>query len=74
MNKAHKTNRKNLEAAFALIDTDRSGGISREELSKFMGVGLTSEKLFTNLFSEIDVNGDGEISLDEFIAAVQQGL
>ena len=50
-----------------MFDQDNSGTISRAELKKFFE---TSEKkddeLWNEIFSEIDLDGDGEITFEEF--------
>ncbi|KAL0149793.1 hypothetical protein M9458_054841 [Cirrhinus mrigala] len=65
---------------FKLFDVDGSGCIDREELllifkaiEAINGVEqeFTAEELTDMVFSKIDVNGDGELSLDEFIEGIQ---
>merc|ERR1711935_1140929 len=57
---------KELKDAFAVFDTDGSGSIDRKELKRLMkklGQALTE--------AEVDANGDGEISFEEFKSMMQ---
>lgn len=62
---------------FSQIDSDSSGGISKDEFTKAFGdskLGRDGDKL-NQLFSALDKNGDGSISQDEvkqFQTAMQQ--
>jgi len=59
-----------LKTAFSSIDTDNSGEISSTELhnllSKIHGDGLTSKVSETAILNQIDRDGDGIITYDEF--------
>ena len=67
---------KRLQEAFKLFDKvisyltfqDNSGSITASEIKDVLGVGrkVGDEKVWDTLIAEIDVNGDGEISFDEF--------
>ena len=56
----------NLEYAFSVIDVDNSGSINVEELKRAFGVSYEDD-VWRNLIDEVDVNGDREIDLQEFI-------
>jgi Ca2+-binding EF-hand superfamily protein len=59
---------KELRDAFAVFDTDGSGSIDRKELKRLMkklGQALTEAELDA-MMEEVDSNGDGEISFEEF--------
>jgi Ca2+-binding EF-hand superfamily protein len=59
---------KELRDAFAVFDTDGSGSIDRNELMKLMkklGQALTEGELDA-MMDEVDENGDGVISFEEF--------
>lgn len=60
-------NKMNLDAAFKVFDTDGSGKISAQELKDMLGGDLASnESLWSELIREVDINGDGEIDINEF--------
>jgi Ca2+-binding EF-hand superfamily protein len=53
--------------AFQMFDTDHNGAISREELKTIFETSeKKEEELWIDIFLEVDINGDGEISLEEF--------
>ncbi|CAK72710.1 unnamed protein product (macronuclear) [Paramecium tetraurelia] len=56
-----------LEQAFKAIDNDNNGAITVEELKHMFGAGnkIPSET-WTKLMEEVDKNGDGVLSLQEF--------
>ncbi len=56
--------KKHLERAFSYFDIDHSGFITFEEIQEFL-VDDTDEVI--KIFKEIDENGDGEISQEEFV-------
>ena len=59
---------KRLENAFDYLDADHSGFITIEEVKAFLdGTTQTSEQI-KQIFDEVDENGDGEISKQEFVA------
>jgi len=57
----------NLKKAFDMFDKDKSGKISSDELKTVLGVGNEENSfVWMNIISEIDSDGDGEISFEEF--------
>mmetsp|Transcript_6793 Transcript_6793/g.16324 ORF Transcript_6793/g.16324 Transcript_6793/m.16324 type:complete len:223 (+) Transcript_6793:156-824(+) len=59
---------KELRDAFAVFDTDGSGSIDKKELKRLMkklGQALTEAEVDA-MMEEVDSNGDGEISYEEF--------
>jgi hypothetical protein len=59
-----------VRALFGLIDTDRDGRISPDELTVHcLSTGMDPEDV-TALFSRLDINNDGFISVEEFAAGV----
>ena len=61
--------RDNLRVAFQTLDLDGDGTITREELKKTFGGGHVSAKgeaVWNQIMAEVDKNGDGEISFEEF--------
>lgn len=56
-----------LEAAFRMYDKDGSGSISTDEIKTIIGVGKTvNTEVWLEVVKEVDSNGDGEVSLEEF--------
>ncbi len=57
-----------MKGAFNVFDKDQSGSISSEEVKAVLGVGkkFGDERIWDDIIKEVDVNGDGEISFDEF--------
>lgn len=62
-----------LKQAFDLYDKDGSGAISTSELKDVLGVGgQISEEVWEKIIKEVDENGDGEVSLEEFKTMMRQ--
>uniref|UniRef100_A0A8C8WIY4 Guanylyl cyclase-activating protein 1 n=2 Tax=Felidae TaxID=9681 RepID=A0A8C8WIY4_PANLE len=67
---------------FKLYDVDGNGCIDRDELLTIIqairainpcsDTTMSAEEFTNTVFSKIDVNGDGELSLEEFIEGVQK--
>jgi calcium-dependent protein kinase len=60
---------ENLKMAFAAFDKDGSGILSHDEIKTALGLIESSEedeKIIKNIIAEIDINGDGDISYQEF--------
>lgn len=67
INKRKLLSNEKLEAAFNLFDKDGSGSISAVEIKEVLGVGKNiDEKVWNEIITEVDGNGDGEISFSEF--------
>jgi len=67
-----------VRAAFEILDLDKSGAIERSELRKvlegFSRAGETIEEDdLEELLREADIDGDGQISFDEFAKAMMEG-
>jgi len=66
---------KKLEAAFRAFDKDGNGSISMSELKELLGAsGNMSEEVWQQIMKEVDANGDGEISFEEFRDMMMKGL
>ena len=66
VNWENEMSRERLEEAFKAFDADHSGGITVDELEKAFGGSHKSRKMFMDMLNEADVNGDGQIDLEEF--------
>lgn len=64
-----------LKQAFSYYDKDNSGSISVDEIRGVLGVGQhISDEVWKQVVLEVDENGDGEVSFDEFKIMMQQLL
>jgi len=55
-----------LTQVFQMIDTDGSGGISKQEIKEFFSMSGSDDTFVNEMIKEVDDNGDGEISFAEF--------
>ena len=56
-----------MKAAFEYYDKDKSGAISVDEIKDVLGVGKNiSKAVWDQVVLEVDENGDGEVSFEEF--------
>lgn len=75
VNRSELLQEEKLKQAFNLYDKDGSGAISTEELRDVLGVGgHISEEVWERMIKEVDENGDGEVSFEEFKIMMQQLL
>lgn len=63
-------NEENLKAAFALIDRDGSGKISKNEMHNILNLSRNMRDFVEKYIKEIDLDGDGEIDYQEFLGMV----
>jgi len=67
MNQSQLLTQEKLEAAFKMFDKDGSGTISIDEIKETLGKGAgIPESAYREVLKEVDENGDGEISFEEF--------
>lgn len=73
--------RKITEAAFKAVDIDGSGFLERNELeivmenvAKDIGVDKPTKEEVDEVLTELDENGDGKLSIDEFQVLIEQVL
>ena len=59
-------NEETLDKAFRMFDLDGNGYITIEELKKTMPLEITTKAGWRNLVSEVDKDGDYQISFNEF--------
>ena len=58
-----------------MFDQDNGGSISAEELKQVLGIGKNiDESVWNDIIKEVDVNGDGEISFEEFSIMMERLL
>ena len=75
INKTRLLSDEKLDQAFKLFDKDESGSISSEEVKEVLGAGKNiDEKIWDEIITEVDGNGDGEISFEEFKAMMKKLL
>ncbi len=55
-----------LEATFKMFDVDGNGYITQEEFVQILGKSLENSGTFMSLLKEVDIDGDSEISFNEF--------
>lgn len=70
MGESGDDNEKKLRDVFNIFDADGSGGIDRDEMRQLMkklAQSLTEEEI-SAMMEEVDKDGDGEISFEEFKA------
>merc|ERR1712038_2252560 len=76
---AFPKNRDEVDEAKAMVhivmcacDDDFSGGISHEELSSDVCMAITQYEVPQEDFDHCDTNGDGEVDLNEALAALEK--
>jgi calcium-dependent protein kinase len=65
MNEKNLLTNDKLEAAFKMFDKDGSGLITADEIKEVLGAGIP-ESSMNEILKQVDENGDGEISFEEF--------
>jgi calcium-dependent protein kinase len=58
--------KKNLALAFEAFDLDGNGRINRSELKEMLGTANVDDEVIEKIMSQVDVNKDGDIDLEEF--------
>ena len=61
-----------LKSAFALFDKDGNGKISLEELKSVLQAGGEDDIIWQEIIKRVDIDGDGEIDINEFTAIIQK--
>lgn len=64
-------NKERLKAAFDMFDSNQDGTISYDEVRELLGgdgiIGAEEgDDVFKDMIKEVDVDGDGSISYEEF--------
>lgn len=75
MSQQRLLSRKKLQQAFKMFDKDGGGSISIEEIKDALNFegGLSAADL-VQISKEVDQNGDGEVSFNEFVEMMQDHL
>jgi len=67
MNEKNLLSNNKLQSAFKMFDKDGGGSISTDEIKQVLSFGQNLEEAVVNdIIKQVDANGDGEISFDEF--------
>ena len=75
LNEKNLLSNNKLQTAFKMFDKDGGGTISVEEIRQVLEVGQNlSEDIVNQIIKQVDENGDGEISYDEFAAMMLKNL
>lgn len=75
MNEKHLLSNNKLETAFKMFDKDGGGSISTEEIKQVLSFGQNlDESVINAIIKQVDENGDGEISYDEFQAMMVKNM
>ena len=73
MNEKTLTSNDKLQAAFKMFDKDGSGVISADEIREVLGFGGNLDnKAIDFIIKQVDENGDGEISFEEFVQMMKK--
>ena len=63
---------KHFEQAFSYFDIDHSGSITYDEIVAFLEDKESSHEEIRRIFKEVDENGDGMISKEEFLSILMK--
>jgi len=75
MNERQLTSNDKLQAAFKMFDKDGSGVITGDEIKEVLCFGNTnsmSTSPVDAILKQVDENGDGEISFEEFVTMMKK--
>jgi len=77
MAESQLTSNDKLQAAFKMFDKDGSGIISGDEIREVLSFGGTSQmskEQIDTIIKQVDENGDGEISYEEFVDMMKKAF
>jgi len=73
MNEKNLLTNEKLQSAFKMFDKDGSGFISSEEIKEILSFGKSvSDHAVNEIVKQVDANGDGQISFEEFSAMMKK--
>jgi calcium-dependent protein kinase len=77
MNEKNLLSQNRLETAFKAFDKDGNGQISPDEIKVILGYGQAGgldKKTVEKIIEQVDENGDGEISFEEFASMMLKNI
>jgi calcium-dependent protein kinase len=75
LNEKNLLSNNKLQTAFKMFDKDGGGSISIEEIKQVLSFGQNlDDDVVQQIISQVDANGDGEISYDEFSTMMLQNI
>lgn len=75
MNEKNLLSNNKLHTAFKMFDKDGGGSISTDEIKQVLSFGQNlDEAVVQQIIEQVDKNGDGEISYEEFAAMMLKNI
>lgn len=75
LNEKNLLSNNKLQTAFKMFDKDGGGSISVEEIKEVLSFGQNlDEEVVQQIIQQVDANGDGEISYEEFSQMMLQNI
>lgn len=75
MNEKNLLSNNKLHTAFKMFDKDGGGSISTDEIKQVLSFGQNLDEAVVNqIIQQVDANGDGEISYEEFAAMMLKNI
>ena len=75
MNEKNLLSNNKLQTAFKMFDKDGGGSISTDEIKQVLSFGQNlDEAVINQIIKQVDENGDGEISYEEFAAMMLKNI
>ena len=75
MNEKNLLSNNKLQTAFKMFDKDGGGSISTDEIKQVLSFGQNlDEAVVQQIIEQVDKNGDGEISYEEFAAMMLKNI
>ena len=75
MNEKSLLSNNKLHTAFKMFDKDGGGSISTDEIKQVLSFGQSlDEAVVAQIIEQVDANGDGEISYEEFAAMMLKNI